>query len=152
MKIKVICIGKTKRGYLDQGIKEYISRLGYYTCFDWVEIRPSHKSKEPLCEEAKKIRSRIHPQALRIVLTDGGKDFSSQDFARWFEKEMIKGIQEVDFIIGGDLGLDSSIISEADMCLSLSRMTFTHQMVRLILLEQLYRAFTIIRGEPYHHE
>lgn len=156
MKIKILSIGKTKKGYINQGIQEYLARLGHYISIDWVEIRSSGKSKaflpnERLRDEAERVRDKLHPQALIAVLTEEGKELSTPDFARWLEGQMVKGRHEIDFVIGGDLGLDPSLILDADLCISLSRMTFTHQMARLILLEQVYRAFTIIRGEPYHH-
>lgn len=156
MKIKILSVGKTKKGYISQGIQEYLKRLRCYTSMEWVDLPSLRRSKVSLCEEslrqeAQRIRTRLHPQGLVVALTDDGKEFSSEDFAGWLERQMIRGIHEIDFIIGSDLGLDPSIISDADLCLSLSRMTFTHQMVRLVLLEQIYRAFTIIRGEPYHH-
>ncbi len=156
MKLKVVCIGKTKKGYLTQGIKDYLTRLGHYTSLEWVELQTSAKSKsskyeEGLRQEAERIRAHIRAQAWIVILAEEGKEFTSVDFAKWLELQMIEGRQEIDFILGGDQGLAPSIVSDADFCLSLSRMTFTHQMTRLILLEQLYRAFTIIRGEPYHH-
>ena len=151
MKIKIICIGKTKRGFLAQGIDEYLLRLKHYTTLEWIEIQSCVKSKSSSYEEGKKIRTHIHASAIMVALTEKGKEYTSANFAGWLESEMIKGRREIDFVIGGDQGLAPSLISDAQICLSLSRMTFTHQMTRLILLEQLYRAFTIIRGEPYHH-
>ncbi len=156
MKIKIVCIGKTKRGYLAQGIEEYLIRLKHYTKLEWIELQPAQKTKTSQCEvrvkqEAERIRTHIHASAGTVALSEGGKGFSSLDFAGWVERQMIEGKQEIIFIIGGDQGLAPSILSDAQLCLSLSRMTLTHQMTRLILLEQLYRAFTIIRGEPYHH-
>ena len=156
MKIKIICIGKTKRGFLAQGIDDYLPRLKHYTTLEWIEIQSCVKSKsssyeEGVREEGKKIRTHIHASAIMVTLTEKGKEYTTKDFAGWLESEMIKGRREIDFVIGGDQGLAPSLISDAQICLSLSRMTFTHQMARLILLEQLYRAFTIIRGEPYHH-
>jgi 23S rRNA (pseudouridine1915-N3)-methyltransferase len=123
---------------------------------EWIELQPSVKLKssqhdEGLRQEAERIQGHVRASALKVILTEGGKELSSPDFAKWLEKRMIEGRQEIDFIIGGDQGLAQSLLSEADLCLSLSRMTFTHQMTRLILLEQIYRAFTIIRGESYHH-
>jgi len=156
VKLRVICIGKTKWGYLSQGVKDYLARIKHYTSMEWIELqsavilKPSQHDKG-LRQEAERIRGHITVSALKVVLTEGGKEFSSPDFAKWLEQRMIEGRQEIDFILGGDQGLAQSILSEADLCLSLSRMTFTHQMTRLILLEQIYRAFTIIRGEPYHH-
>ena len=156
MKVKVICVGKTKRGYLSEGIEEYLTRLRHYVHVEWIEVRPSQRRKsapveEGLRQEAERIRSRIHPSALVVILGDGGKEYSSLEFAQWLERTMVEGGQEIDFVIGGDQGIAARLTEEAYLCISLSRMTFTHQMVRLILLEQLYRAFTIIRGEPYHH-
>ena len=156
VKLKIISIGKTKKGYISDGIRDYMTRIKHYTSMEWIELQPSAKSKSSkhingLKLEAERIREHTHAQSLKIILTDGGKEFNSSDFAKWLESQMIHGRQEISFIIGGDQGLDQSIFSEADLCLSLSKMTFTHQMVRLILLEQIYRAFTIIRGEPYHH-
>jgi 23S rRNA (pseudouridine1915-N3)-methyltransferase len=123
---------------------------------EWIELQPSAKLKPSqhdngLRREAERIRENIRTSALKVILTEGGKELNSPDFAKWLERQMIEGRQEIDFILGGDQGLAQSILSKADLCLSLSRMTFTHQMARLILLEQIYRAFTIIRGEPYHH-
>lgn len=156
VKLKIICIGKTKKGYISHGVKDYMTRIKHYTNMEWIELQPSVKSKHSkhdngLRREAKSIREHIRASALKVILTEGGKEFGSPDFAEWLERQMIEGRQEIDFILGGDQGLAKSILSEADLCLSLSRMTFTHQMARLILLEQIYRAFTIIRGEPYHH-
>ncbi|MBN2373625.1 23S rRNA (pseudouridine(1915)-N(3))-methyltransferase RlmH [bacterium] len=157
MKIRIVSIGKTKKGYIDQGIQDYLERLRHYTSIDWVVIRPSGKSnallrRDRLRDEAERIRDRLNPDALIVVLTEKGKELSTPDFAAWIERLMVEGRNEVDFVIGGDSGIDPGVISGADLSISLSRMTFTHQIVRLILLEQIYRAFTIIRGEPYHHE
>lgn len=156
VKIKIICIGKTKKGYISNGIKDYMTRIKHYTSMEWIEFQPSVKSRSlkhgnGLRLEAARIWEHIRAQALKVILTDGGKEFNSPDFAKWLERQMIEGRQEIDFILGGDQGVAQTLLSEADLCLSLSRMTFTHQMARLILLEQIYRAFTIIRGEPYHH-
>jgi 23S rRNA (pseudouridine1915-N3)-methyltransferase len=156
VRLKVVCIGRTQKGYLTQGIKDYITRLQHYIKLEWIELQKSKKSRsskyhEGLKKESEKIWAHIHSSALWVVLAEGGKAFSSSDFAKWIESRMIEGRQEIIFIIGGDQGLDPEILSKADLKLSLSRMTFTHQMIRLIFLEQLYRAFTIIRGEPYHH-
>ncbi|MGA1796722.1 MAG: 23S rRNA (pseudouridine(1915)-N(3))-methyltransferase RlmH [bacterium] len=156
MKVKVICVGKTKKGYLLEGIEEYLSRLKHYVHVEWIEVRSSQRRKsapveEGLRQEAEGIRSHIHPSALMVVLGDGGREYSSREFAQWLEYSMVEGRQEIDFVIGGDQGIAPTLTEEACMCISLSRMTFTHQMVRLILLEQLYRAFSIMRGEPYHH-
>ncbi|MGA1843136.1 MAG: 23S rRNA (pseudouridine(1915)-N(3))-methyltransferase RlmH [bacterium] len=156
MKVKVICVGKTKKGYLTEGIEEYLSRLKHYVHVEWIEVRSSQRRKsapieEGLRQEADRICSHIHPSALMVTLGDGGKEYSSREFAQWLEHSMVEGRQEIDFVIGGDQGIAPALTEEAGMCISLSRMTFTHQMVRLILLEQLYRAFSIIRGEPYHH-
>jgi 23S rRNA (pseudouridine1915-N3)-methyltransferase len=86
-----------------------------------------------------------------VTLGEGGKEYDSLEFARWLEHSMVEGRQEIDFVIGGDQGIAPALMEVAWTRISLSRMTFTHQMVRLILLEQLYRAFSIIKGEPYHH-
>ena len=141
---------------MTHGIREYLGRLKHYVGLEWIELQPSSKSRsilpdERLKKEAEKIRSHIRSSSITVVLTERGKVFSSVDLSKWLESQMIEGRQEIDFILGGDQGLDLQLLSDADLCLSLSRMTFTHQMTRLILLEQLYRAFTIIRGEPYHH-
>lgn len=156
MKVKVICIGKTKKDYLSEGIEEYLARLRHYVHVEWIEVQSSQRRKsarveEGLRHEAVRIRSHIRPSALVVTLSDGGKEYSSREFAQWLERSMVEGRQEIVFIIGGDQGIAPTLMDEACMCISLSRMTFTHQMARLILLEQLYRAFTIIRGEPYHH-
>jgi len=156
VKVTVICVGKTKKDYLSKGVEEYLARLKHYVHVEWIEVQSAQRTKsarveEGLRQEAERIRSHIRPSALVVTLGEGGKEYSSLEFAQWLERLMVEGRQEIDFIIGGDQGIAPSLMQEACTCISLSRMTFTHQMVRLILLEQLYRAFSIIRGEPYHH-
>lgn len=151
MKIKIICIGKTKKGYLSEAVGDYLARLRHYTSLDWIEIQHSRVSAQSLQKEGEKITAHMDPRAFNVVLDAKGRGFDSEGFAGWLQKRQMYGTKEIEFVIGGDLGLHPSVISKSDMRLSLSAMTFTHQMARIILLEQIYRAFTIIRGEPYHH-
>lgn len=156
MRINIISIGKTKAGFISEGVQEYLKRLRHYIKIEWIEIPASKRSKTLECKglleyEAENIKARCHPRSLRVALAENGKELTSQGFSEWIGHRMIEGTGVIDFIIGSEAGIDTSIIDKADMILSLSKMTFTHQFVRLIFLEQLYRAFTIIRGEPYHH-
>ena len=151
MKIAIICIGKTKKGYIGEAVRDYLGRLRHYAPVDWIEVQQVRKTDQSLQKERERIEAQIDKRAFRVSLAEDGDVFTSEGFAQWLQKRQIDGTKKIEFVVGGDMGLHPSIISKSDMCLSLSPMTFTHQMARVILLEQIYRAFTIIRGEPYHH-
>lgn len=156
MKIKIIACGKTTEKYLKGGIEVYLDRLKHYTKVEWLEL-PDVKaakhltSKQVMELEAEKIKAQLQPNDTLICLDENGKEFSSVDFSNFIGNYMVRGTQTLVLLIGGPYGIDESIKRQAATTISLSQMTFTHQMVRLIVAEQLYRAMTILRNEPYHH-
>lgn len=158
MKINLIAVGKIKAKFLKLGLDEFQKRLSRYAKINIIEVgdekipvNPSEIELENMKDrEAKKILKRIPENSYQIVLDKGGKALSSEDLAAWMQDLMLQGKSNLTFIIGGAMGLDQKIIQSADLVLSFSKMTFTHQMIRLMFLEQLYRGFKIIQGEPYH--
>jgi 23S rRNA (pseudouridine1915-N3)-methyltransferase len=156
MKIKLLVVGKTAFDYLKVGEDIYQDRLKHYCSFERIEVQdiknPKNFSKEEIKrKEAISILSKLSPNDFLVLLDENGKEFSSVELAHWIEKRNLLA-QNIVFIIGGAFGFDGSLYERMNMKLALSKMTFSHQMVRVIFLEQLYRAFTIIKGEPYHHE
>ncbi len=157
MQIQVIAVGKIRERYLSDGIAEYEKRLRPYVNLTVTEVddirRPVNLSPaqqdQILEREGGKILAAIPEGAYTIALAVGGKSYSSEELAAVIRKREMSG-DTLTFIIGGDLGLALSVLERCDLRLSLSSMTFTHPMVRLILIEQIYRAFRIIRNEPYH--
>ncbi|MCY7847980.1 23S rRNA (pseudouridine(1915)-N(3))-methyltransferase RlmH [Bacillus haynesii] len=158
MNISIVAIGKLKEKYLKQGIDEYIKRLSAYAKVDIIEL-PDEKAPENLSDqdmkivkdkEGERILSKISPDAHVIALAIEGKMKSSEELADNMDRLATYGKSKVTFVIGGSLGLSDAVLRRADEKLSFSRMTFPHQLMRLILLEQVYRAFRINRGEPYH--
>ena len=157
MNIKLIVIGKTKSKFLLDGEGEYQKRLKHYCKFSKIiipDIKNGGKlSKKELKEkEGKVILASIKNSDYVILLDDKGLELKSVDFAEFLNKKMVSSNYELVFIIGGAFGFSESVYKRANTKLSLSKMTFSHQMVRMIFKEQLYRAFTIIKGEKYHHE
>ncbi|HAW51683.1 MAG TPA: 23S rRNA (pseudouridine(1915)-N(3))-methyltransferase RlmH [Flavobacteriales bacterium] len=155
MKIRLIVIGKTSESYLREGIKNYAGRLSHYTDFSMIELDEIKGSKKISMDDYRKKEAvKLIPQlsAERIILLDEkGKKYTSFGFAKKINKAMIQGVRSMDFVVGGPFGFDSSVREIAHESLSLSDMTFSHQMIRLFFAEQLYRAMTIIKGESYHH-
>lgn len=157
MKINLICISKTTEHYLTEGISIYEKRLQHYCKFNRVEI-PDLKNAKNLSKEQQKqkeaelILSKITNQDFVVLLDEKGKEFTSLQFSNEINKWMNQSISSVVFIIGGPYGFDQSIYDRANQKISLSKLTFSHQMVRLFFVEQLYRAYSILKGEPYHHE
>jgi len=157
MKITLIAIGKTEDKYLIEGIDKYLSRLKHYINFSLVII-PDVKNTKNLTEaqqktkEAELILKQLNNSDVVVLLDEKGKKFSSVQFSQYINKQMVGSVQNLVFIIGGPYGFDESIYKRANSSISLSDMTFSHQMVRLFFVEQLYRAFTILKNEPYHHE
>ncbi len=153
--IRLIWIGKTQEPYLRSGINAYMKKLSHYIKIDLEEIKPAKYSsgsvKSYRLQETKNIVKKMDASELNIFLDENGEKQTSKGLAEFFEKQMSCGISRANFFIGGAYGIDKSILPSGIQFLSLSEMTFTHQMVRLFLLEQIYRAFTIIRGEPYHN-
>lgn len=157
MKISLICIGKTDEKYLLEGIDKYLKRLKFYVNFNLVVI-PDIKNSKHLSQEQQKdkeaqlILKYIQATDTVILLDEHGKAYRSLEFSNYFEKAMINSVQHMIFVIGGPYGFDASIYARANQKISLSNMTFSHQMIRLFFVEQVYRAFSIMKGEPYHHE
>ena len=157
MKIKLVVIGKTDKAYLQEGIDLFLKRIPHYLPFEYLII-PDIKNTRKLSEEQQKekegegILAQIKAGDELILLDEHGKEFRSTEFARFLEKKMLGGTKNLIFCIGGPYGFSQKVYDTAIAKISLSRMTFSHQMVRLIFCEQLYRAMAILNGEPYHHE
>ncbi|MFZ0445003.1 MAG: 23S rRNA (pseudouridine(1915)-N(3))-methyltransferase RlmH [Bacillus sp. (in: firmicutes)] len=158
MNISIITIGKLKEKYLKAGIDEYLKRLSSYTRIEVIEM-PDEKAPEELSlaemeqvkqKEGQKLLSKLSPDTYVIALAIDGKMKTSEELADSLDKLAIYGKSKIAFVIGGSLGLSHEVLKRADEKLSFSKMTFPHQLMRLILLEQVYRAFRINRGEPYH--
>ena len=153
--IRLIWIGKTQEPYLRSGINAYMKKLSHYIKIDSDKIKPAQYSSRTVKNwrllETENMMKKMDATELNIFLDQSGERQTSKDLAKCFEKQISYGISRVNFFIGGAYGIDKSILPSEIQFLSLSEMTFTHQMVRLFLLEQIYRAFTIIRGEPYHN-
>ena len=156
MKIKLITIGKTDNKNLQSLIEEYTKRLGFYVPFDF-EVIPDIKNVKNLSEaqqkqaEGNEIIKRLIKSDTLILLDEKGNTYSSVQFSQYLQKKMNSGLKTLVFVIGGPYGFSDEIYKRANGKVSLSTMTFSHQMVRLFFIEQLYRAFTILRNEPYHH-
>ncbi len=157
MQIQVIAVGKIKEDYLKRGIDDYKKRLSKYTGVKIVEVaeediaaRPDYEVKAK--EAQKLLKYLVGRDSWYVVALDRqGIELSSENLAQRIESLMVAGKSSIAFVLGGALGLDDSVVNSADLRLSLSKLTFPHQMARFILLEQLYRSFKIIRGEPYHY-
>lgn len=147
-------IGKTTPEFLSEGIKEYEKRLIHYTGFSIEVIQDVKKPPADRLKdlEAEAILKKISNRDFVVLLDENGKLFSSESFASQLEKWMNSQQSQIVFVIGGAFGFGKALYERANMQLSLSQMTFSHQMVRLIFVEQLYRAYTILKGEPYHHK
>ena len=156
MKIKLLLTGKTEEEYLKTGIREYETRIKRYIPFEIVEIAGLKNSAnlstaEQIARESIMIGKQVLPGDIIVLLDEQGKEMRSAEFALFLNRQFLTGNKNLIFIVGGPYGVDPSIKKQASFILSLSRMTFSHQMVRLFFTEQLYRALTIIRGESYHH-
>lgn len=157
MKIKLLVIGKTDNKNLLQLINEYQNRLQHYIKFD-LEVIPDLKNAKNLSEQQQKekegalILSKLNSSDFLILLDEKGKEFRSLNFADFLQKKMNSGIKQLVLVVGGPYGFSDKVYEKSQSKISLSKMTFSHQMIRLFVVEQLYRAFTILRNEPYHHE
>ena len=156
MTIKLLAIGKTDQKDLQALIDIYQNRLGHYINFDF-EIIPDIKNVKNLSEAQQKqkegelILNKLKPSDVLILLDENGKQYDSVTFSQYLQKHMNSGIKQLVFLIGGPYGFSPEVYQKANGKLSLSKMTFSHQMIRLFMIEQLYRGFTILRNEPYHH-
>ena len=157
MNIKLIAIGKTDNKNLQSLIDEYQKRLSFYIKFD-LEVIPDVKNVKSLSENQQKekegelILAKITPTDKLILLDENGKAFSSLAFSEELQKKMNSGVKTLVFVIGGPYGFSDAVYAKANGKIALSLMTFSHQMVRLFFIEQLYRGFTILKNEPYHHQ
>ncbi len=158
MKITVLSVGKVKEKFFRDAIEEYAKRLGKYCRYEIIEVADEQTpdkagaalEQQIKAREAERILARIKENMLVCTLEIGGKRLDSKQFADWLEQAALRGRSEICFVIGGSLGLHESVTERADFHLSFSDMTFPHQLMRVILSEQIYRAFRIINGEPYH--
>lgn len=157
MKIELAVIGKTSIGYLKQGIDEYIKRLKHYVPFE-IKYIDDIKNTKNISEdqqkrtEGAKILSLLDKSDFVVLLDEHGKECTSMQYSSYIQKRMLSGAKKVVFVIGGPYGFSQEVYDRANDKISFSKMTFNHEMIRLIFTEQLYRAYTIINHEPYHHE
>ena len=156
MKITLLVVGKTTNTALEAMISDYQKRLTHYVPFE-LRVLPELKNAKSLSFEQQKqaegemILKSVAPSSQVILLDEHGKEYRSVEFASWMEKQMSSG-RDLVFVVGGPYGFSQEVYGRANGLISLSKMTFSHQMVRLVFVEQIYRAMTILRGEPYHHE
>lgn len=157
MKIEILAIGKTQSKYLAEGIEGYCNRIGHYLPFE-LTVLPDIKTTRTLSEAVQKQKegqlmlAAMQPSDFVVLLDERGREYTSREFAGFIEKKMASGLKRLLLVIGGPYGFSDEVYARADGKISLSRMTFSHEMVRLFITEQIYRAMTILRGEPYHHD
>lgn len=157
MKIKIIAIGKTHKSFLVDGESEYLKRIKKYVAVEKVEI-PDLKNAKKLTfsqikeKEGKLLLSKIEQHSLIVLLDEKGKEYTSMKFSTWMQDKMNRGYKNIIFLIGGAYGFSDEVYAKANEKIALSKMTFSHQMIRMLFTEQIYRAFTILNNEPYHHE
>jgi len=157
MTIKLIVLGKTDSSQLNQMIDEYQNRLRHYIKFE-IETIPDIRNNKNLSEKQQKekegevILSKLGTSDFLVLLDENGKQYSSVEFSDYLQKKMNSGLRQLVFVVGGPYGFSDAVYQKCQGKISLSKMTFSHQMVRLFMVEQLYRAFTILRNEPYHHQ
>lgn len=157
MRITLLTMGRTDRGWVSESLGMYVSRLKHYVQFQLTELlelkNAASLSQAQIKEkEGELLLASIKPADEVILLDEHGKEFRSVEFATMLQERMFRSGRDLVFVIGGAYGFSDKVYSRADSLISLSKMTFSHQMVRTIFAEQLYRAFTILKGEPYHHE
>ena len=157
MKVTLLVVGKTDKTFIKEAVNEYSKRLTHYINFEIEVIPDIKKAKNSAIEiqknkEGELILARNGAGKEMHLFDERGKMLSSRDFATFLEKKMVSGLKELVFVIGGPYGFSQEVYKKANSKISLSRMTFSHQMARLLCVEQIYRAFTILNGEPYHHE
>ena len=157
MKIKIYCIGKIKEQYLKDGINEYLKRISPYSSVEVVEVNDSKVKDNPNQSDIEKAKNEEGERVLKLIKNDyligldmNKKEFTSEEFAGFLDKKLVEGGSNISFVIGGSYGLSDALKNRCNTSISLSKMTFLHQMTRLILLEQIYRAFKILNNETYH--
>ncbi len=155
-KISLLVVGKTDDAYINTGVDKYVNRLKHYTSFE-IQVIPGLKNAKSMSEteikkkEAEQILKQVEDGDYLVLLDERGKQFSSTEFSKFITTCSIRSVNKIVFVVGGAYGFDEQVYKRTNEQISLSRMTFSHQMVRLFFIEQLYRAFTILKGEPYHH-
>lgn len=157
MNVNLVVIGKTNMNFVEIGMAEYIKRLSKYTKFNIITLSDIKGAKNMSKNEIKEregdlLLSTCKDFDLTVLLDERGKEFSSENFAQFIENHNLRSLKNIAFVIGGAYGFSEAVYSAFPSKISLSKMTFSHQMIRLIFVEQLYRAHTIIKGEPYHHK
>lgn len=155
LKIKVIVVDRTRQPFLREGESFYFKRIRRYAVLEWIEVRPAKVNKcrpdeEILAEEGQNLIKRLSPRDHTVALDRSGRSTTSEGLALWLKELSERGADCVSFLIGGPLGLSDEVLARSREVLSLSGLTLTHEMSRLLLLEQIYRAFTILKGEKYH--
>ena len=154
MKIKLVTVGKLKEKYLKDGIAEYVKRLGRFTKFEMIELpddKASHlENQQILDKEGNHILSKINDKEFVIVLAIEGQQFPSEEFSKRLSNVTVRGFSDITFVIGGSLGLSTAVKKRANLMMSFGKLTLPHQLMRLVLVEQIYRAFMIQQGSPYH--
>lgn len=157
MKIILAVIGKTEVGFVRQGIEEYVKRLRHYATFN-IQYVGDVKGTRNMSEaqqktaEGKSLLDAIENSDYVVLLDEHGSERTSVDFSQWMQRRMSSGSKRLVFVVGGPYGFSQEVYDRANEKISLSKMTFPHELVRLVFVEQLYRAFTILKHEPYHHE
>ncbi|MBQ0049949.1 MAG: 23S rRNA (pseudouridine(1915)-N(3))-methyltransferase RlmH [Bacteroidales bacterium] len=157
MKTILLVVGKTTDSHIEALTKDYVSRIGHYMPFS-IEVIPELRNAKSLTfdqqkeREAEYIRKQLQPADYVVMLDEHGTERRSVDFAKWIQKKTLSAPRRLVFLVGGPYGFSPQIHSLANEKISISQMTFSHQMIRLLFVEQIYRAMTILHGEPYHHE
>lgn len=157
MEITILSIGRISLDWIQKGLELFESRIGRYIKFS-VQVLPDIRNAKSLSveqiktEEGKNLLAQINPTDYVVLLDEKGREFTSRGFAEWIQKQMNSGRKRLLLIIGGPYGFSEAVYERADNKIALSSMTFTHEMAKLLLTEQIYRAMTILRGEPYHHD
>jgi 23S rRNA (pseudouridine1915-N3)-methyltransferase len=156
MRIKFIVNGKTEDAYLLEGIAIYEKRLKHYCAYEQIiipAVKANTLSPEQMkVKEGELILKQLENSDFLVLLDERGKQFTSLDFAGFIEKQQVASVKTMVFLVGGPFGFSDEVYKRANLKMSISKMTFSHQMIRLLFIEQLYRAYTIIKGEKYHHE
>lgn len=157
MKITVLAVGETDKPYVAEGSKVFTERLKHYVKFDFIELNiPKKINSLPVNErkikEGEMILKKLEPGDLLVLLDEKGKEFTSRQFSEYLEKNTVNGCKRMVLVIGGAFGFSDEVYAQAKGKISLSKMTFSHQMIRMFLFEQIYRAFTILKNEPYHND
>jgi 23S rRNA (pseudouridine1915-N3)-methyltransferase len=156
MKLTILCMGKTRERFIQEGIAKYLRYLKPYAVTEIKELKEEkiHDLKDaPLIrkKESERIFKALSPQTMVVALDERGQGFTSHGFAEFLNRKLESGVREVAFVVGGALGLDESVTGRSQKVIAMAPWTLTHEMARLVLLEQLYRAFTIIKGKVYHY-